>query len=77
MPIYEYICTECKEKFELLRPFSRADEDTECPECSSKAERALSTICCMTTNESGETVSVAGGNSCATCGSSHCATCAM
>ena len=76
MPIYEYVCTECKEKFELLRPFSRADEDAECPQCNSKAERALSTICCLTTGENGETTSIA-GSSCATCGSSNCATCGL
>jgi putative FmdB family regulatory protein len=76
MPIYEYVCTECKEKFELLRPFSRADEDTECPQCNSKAKRTLSTICCLTTGENGETTSI-GGSSCATCSSSNCATCGL
>ncbi|MFC1900452.1 FmdB family zinc ribbon protein [Chloroflexota bacterium] len=76
MPIYEYVCTDCKEKFELLRPFSRADEEAECPQCDNTAERVLSTICCITTNENGVTSSIA-GNSCSTCGSSSCATCAM
>ncbi|MFC1920432.1 FmdB family zinc ribbon protein [Chloroflexota bacterium] len=76
MPIYEYVCTDCKEKFELLRPFSRADEDAECPHCDKSAERVLSNFCCVTTNESGETSSI-GGSSCASCGSSSCATCAM
>ncbi len=75
MPIYEYVCTGCNKKFEVLRPFSKADEATDCPECGKKAERALSTICCFSTDESGMTSSVAGGSSCAGCSSSSCATC--
>lgn len=30
MPIYEYVCAECKQEFELL---VRGDESPECPEC--------------------------------------------
>ena len=74
MPIYEYVCASCDNKFEMLRPFSRADEATECPKCGKKAERALSTICCFSKDESGATSSVA-GSSCAGCSSSSCATC--
>ena len=33
MPIYEYECTQCKEKFELLH-LTKADEETACcPKC--------------------------------------------
>ncbi len=78
MPIYEYVCTDCKEKFELLRPFSRADEDAECPKCQANAGRVLSRICCVTTNADGIPAAISGsGSSCATCGSSNCSTCAM
>ncbi len=76
MPIYEYVCTECEEKFELLRPFSKADEVAECPHCKHDSERVLSKFCCVSVNESGVTSSIA-GSSCASCGSSNCAACAM
>lgn len=33
MPIYEYECPECGEKFELRRSMADCDDDIECPEC--------------------------------------------
>ena len=33
MPIYEYVCQDCKEQFELL---VRTDERAACPRCASK-----------------------------------------
>lgn len=30
MPLYEYYCPICEEKFELLRPMSRLSEPAEC-----------------------------------------------
>jgi putative FmdB family regulatory protein len=45
MPIYEYQCPPCQRKFELLRPFSRADEPATCPLCQRTAtKRCLSTV---------------------------------
>ena len=37
MPIYEYICPDCKTKFELMRPISRCAEPAECPKCKHQA----------------------------------------
>ncbi|MFC2010815.1 FmdB family zinc ribbon protein [Chloroflexota bacterium] len=76
MPIYEYVCSDCESKFELLRPFSQASEGASCPHCQKSAERILSTFACFSTDESGMT-SMVGGNSCASCGSDSCNTCAM
>ncbi len=42
MPLYEYYCTRCAAKFELLRPMSRADEPATCPEGHAGAARMLS-----------------------------------
>ncbi|MEA2013885.1 MAG: zinc ribbon domain-containing protein [Thermodesulfobacteriota bacterium] len=36
MPIYEYECKNCGNKFEIIRFASDNDEDIECPECSEK-----------------------------------------
>jgi putative FmdB family regulatory protein len=74
MPIYEYLCPDCKFKFELLRPLSRATDPADCPRCQQTAERILSTFACFSTNESGFSAPV-GGSSCASCGATDCSTC--
>jgi putative FmdB family regulatory protein len=33
MALYEYKCSGCEERFELMRSMSAADEPAECPEC--------------------------------------------
>lgn len=77
MPIYEYVCSSCDTKFEMLRSMSKADEGAECPHCKHEAERALSTFACFSSDESGMTTAVAGGgHSCASCSSGSCTTCA-
>jgi putative FmdB family regulatory protein len=43
MPLYEYYCTDCKIKFEALRPMSKADAPIQCKNCESvRTSRALS-----------------------------------
>lgn len=42
MPLYEYFCPTCADRFEMLRPISRAGEAATCPEGHSNARRALS-----------------------------------
>jgi putative FmdB family regulatory protein len=43
MPIYEYQCPECGERFSLLRPIRAMDEPAPCPRCRShEARRVLS-----------------------------------
>lgn len=45
MPIYEYLCKYCNEKFELLRSFSDKDDEIKCPRCGkSNVKRAISTF---------------------------------
>ncbi len=40
MPIYEYVCTKCRQPFEWL---SRADEKPACPSCgATKLDKQLS-----------------------------------
>jgi putative FmdB family regulatory protein len=46
MPIYEYTCKKCANKFELLRRFSDTAEVT-CPKCGSiEVERKVSAFTC-------------------------------
>ncbi|MFH0769724.1 MAG: zinc ribbon domain-containing protein [Chloroflexota bacterium] len=76
MPIYEYMCPDCKLKFELLRPLSQASEAAACPHCHKSAKRLLSTFACFSKDESGFPSTV-GGSSCASCGATSCDTCDM
>ena len=36
MPIYEYVCSKCDWKFELMRGFSQDDAGIKCPECGAE-----------------------------------------
>lgn len=74
MPIYEYFCSKCESKFELLRSLSRASEGADCPRCHISAERILSTFASFAKDESGMTAPV-GGSSCAGCSAASCDTC--
>lgn len=43
MPIYEYQCTECENKFERFVRSMNAQEEIMCPQCgSTKVEKAFS-----------------------------------
>ena len=78
MPIYEYICSDCDLKFELLRVLSQASEAASCPQCHDSAERVLSTFASFSKDEGGLTAPIAGGgSSCATCGGTSCNTCGL
>ena len=36
MPMYDYLCNSCGNKFDKLVSFTASDEDTECPRCGKK-----------------------------------------
>lgn len=40
MPLYEYRCTQCGNRYEKIQSFS-AEPDTACPKCGGKVERPL------------------------------------
>ena len=69
MPIYEYSCGDCGEKFEKLVRLSDSTPDIECPKCGSKnAKKALS-LFGMGAGKSGGGSFASSGGSCATSGS--------
>ena len=41
MPIYEYRCRKCGEKFESFRAISANDDNVECPKCGQKDSRRI------------------------------------
>ncbi len=70
MPIFEYKCRKCKDKFEVL--FRSRDESlaVACPKCgSSKVERMMSAFA----GKAGNTAS--GGAGCGGCTASSCGSC--
>ena len=76
MPIYEYCCPKCKNKFEMLRTISQADENASCPKCQSASKRIFSRFASFAKDSSGASVPVAGtGSSCGGCSSSNCGSC--
>jgi putative FmdB family regulatory protein len=76
MPIYEYVCSDCKQKFELLKPMSQSGEGTSCPKCGGKAQRVLSRFCSH--GEEGlDFMGSGGGSACSSCSSDSCSTCSL
>jgi putative FmdB family regulatory protein len=73
MPIYEYYCSRCGGRFELLRPLSRRDEPATCPAGHPGAERVLSLFAAFSSGDGGPTALGRGG--CAACAGGHCASC--
>lgn len=47
MPIYEYICKSCGEKFSLLQRVNAKENETACPKCASgEVRKVMSSFCC-------------------------------
>jgi len=47
MPIYEYICLMCNEKFSLLQTVHASEHETKCPKCATnKVKKVISAFCC-------------------------------
>ncbi len=78
MPIYEYVCSDCGSKFELLRSLSQANEGAPCPRCHNSAERILSIFASFSKEEGGLSTPIPGtGSSCAACGATSCNSCGL
>ena len=77
MPAYDFQCNSCETIFEERRPFSRAGEPAECPECGSgethKLLTSISYISNGATAPAGNPDSIplsmgSGGCGCGSCG---------
>ena len=72
MPLYEYICFDCKTRFDALRSIKDADALIHCPQCESEhTSRQLSVFFA---HSDGRVVAQSGGG-CAGCAGGACATC--
>lgn len=62
MPLYEYRCRECGERFEVLQRLGQGGEELSCPRCGeARPERVLSTFASTT---GGREVAPSGGGGC-------------
>ena len=77
MPLYEYYCKSCNQRFELLRPVSRMDDPAACPEGHGDADRVLSTFAAFSQGDSGVSEAIGGGSPCAGCAADTCSTCSV
>lgn len=47
MPIYEYVCQNCREEFSVFKSINSDDRDLECPKCgSSDIKKKISSFSC-------------------------------
>ena len=53
MPLYEYECGDCGQRFERLVSLSEARGGVKCPECGSKSVRKLMSVFATGGGESG------------------------
>ncbi len=42
MPIYEYYCGRCDQRYDLMRALPRRDDPAPCPKCGELGQRQLS-----------------------------------
>jgi len=73
MPIYEYVCLDCRDRFDALRTMREADAPIACEGCGSEHTSRLISV--FFAQSEGRVVAGAGGG-CACCSGGSCATCA-
>ena len=72
MPLYEYICQDCRTRFDVLRAMKDADAPIACESCGSPQ-----TARCLTVffAQSGGKVVAGSNGGCAGCAGGSCASC--
>ncbi|MDD8019667.1 MAG: zinc ribbon domain-containing protein [Acidobacteriota bacterium] len=70
MPLYEYICLRCQQRFEALVKMHQ--EDITCPHCQSRQVKKL--VSSFGIGGSSSQIK-SGSGSCSNCSSSNCSTC--
>ena len=74
MPIYEYVCLDCGDRFEVLRTMREADQPIACKECESDHTSRLLAMFYAPGSQR-ETAGGYSGGGCAGCGGGSCSTC--
>jgi putative FmdB family regulatory protein len=73
MPIYEYECRDCGERFDALRTMAEADKPIVCAACH--GQHASRLISVFAAHSGGRVVAGSNGGGCAGCSGGSCATC--
>ena len=73
MPIYEYICQDCKHEFDALRSMSQADIAMACNQCG--GENIKRKISNFFAESGGKAVSGMSEPSCGSCSGGNCSHC--
>ncbi|HHE46575.1 MAG TPA: zinc ribbon domain-containing protein [Bacteroidetes bacterium] len=72
MPIYDFICRKCGEKFDRLVSFDWESAGLACPKCGSEElEKAVSRV----GYSGGDKFATSAASSCPTCSTGTCSTC--
>ncbi|RKY88404.1 zinc ribbon domain-containing protein [candidate division KSB1 bacterium] len=74
MPIYEYRCRNCDEKFEILIRSEQDEKNLSCSECGSKDVMRLYSMFGFS-SERGFVSSTQSSLSCSSCGVKNCSSC--
>jgi len=62
MPIYEYDCMNCSERFSVLQSIICGKNETKCPQCGSdKVKKMMSSFCCSSGSGSSLSSSIPSG----------------
>jgi len=73
MPIYEYICQDCRTRFKALRLMKDADAPIACQECRSEHTKRCVTV--FYAQSGGKTIAGSSKPTCAGCAGGSCANC--
>lgn len=73
MPIYEYLCLDCRHKFDVIRSMSQADEPLACERCA--GENCSRAISVFYAHSDGRSLAGTSASVCGTCNAGSCAGC--
>ena len=74
MPIYEYVCLDCRTQFDALRSMSEADAPIPCKQCHSEHTSRMLSL--FNAHSDGRVVAQQStAAACSTCAGGNCAAC--
>jgi putative FmdB family regulatory protein len=73
MPLYEYMCLDCKTRFDALRSMKDADLQIDCVQCGGNHTSRL--ISLFNAQSGGRVIASSAPTSCAGCSATSCSTC--
>lgn len=73
MPLYEYICMDCRKHFDALRSMKDADQQIKCVYCNS--ENTSRTISVFFAQSGGKVLAGSNSGGCSSCAGGSCSTC--